>query len=61
MNIEHTLERAFTYASQHRAWLIPTALLLLSHLIFASGGALAGLVSLPLCYAALHYYAKSRT
>lgn len=60
MNFEKHLDSCVTYARQRHAWLVPAALLLVSHLVFASGGVFAGLVSVPLCYGSLIYYAKNQ-
>jgi hypothetical protein len=58
MNFENTLEQAVSAARRHHAWLVPATLLMLSHLVFSAGGVFAVLVSIPLCYAALYYYAR---
>lgn len=58
MKIEQHFENVVSYVKQHHRWTVPAVLLLLSHLLFSAGGPLTGLVSLPLSYGALVYYAR---
>jgi hypothetical protein len=61
MILPHALQTAYHWLRARHTWTVPAILLLVSHLCFAGGGAVAALVSIPLSYFALTYFQKHNT